>query len=172
MLSDGWTTVPSSLNCKTTCLLVWDVPFSRDCIGTYLNAIMSALIFTSTDDPNFKEITGYAGNSGSEPVTVEDGPGGRSPGNAAAGTTSQSSSSLSGRAAEAEAVGWGRRVANSLRRPDNTLSVTRSTRASSLVGVVLLPASALDVAVAVAARRSKTAPGRLERLEVRVFGML
>ena len=96
----------------TTCLVAWGMPFSRDCIGTYLKAFISALIFASTDDPNFKEYNGYAGNCG--PVTVAGGSGRRSPGNAAAGTTSQSSSSLSGWAAEAEAeavgIGWGRRV--------------------------------------------------------------
>ena len=145
------------------------MPFSRDCIGTYLKAVISDLIFASTDDPNFKEINGYAGNCGL--VTVVGGSGRRSPGNAAAGTTSQSSSSLSGwgAVAEPEAVGWGRRVSNSLRRPDSTLSVTRSTRASSLDGIELPPASALDV---VAAARRKTAPGRFVRLDVRVFGML
>ena len=47
MWSDGWTTLPSSLNCLTTCLLVWGIPFSSDCIGTCLKAVISALTFAS-----------------------------------------------------------------------------------------------------------------------------
>ena len=133
----------------------------------YLNCKISAFTLLSTDDPNGIEIIGY------EALLVNESPDVAAATVAAAIVSPSASASLLG---DVEVDGCGIHVCSSLRRPDNALSVTRSTMASSLAAVdaaVEVDAAVdVDAAADTAAAGLNTAPGRFPRLDGRVFGIL
>ena len=166
-LEEGCTIDASSLICNITCLLACGAPFAIVCIRMYLNCKISAFTLLSTDDPNGIEIIGY------ETVLVNESPDVVAATVAAAIVSPSASASLLG---DVEVDGCGSHVCSSLRRPDNTLSVTRSTMASSLAAVdaaVEVDAAVdVDAAADTAVAGLNTAPGRFPRLDGRVFGIL